>query len=113
MCVQTQPSAQSPFQKSNVDNSCQKTRKIRYYIFEALSNFIVFLYFVPSILSRIVACLHLEKFSPFPKTNKRFYRGRSIPLFFDVYCIYRKAYFNDDIKSGDGYLMANCSCCGE
>ena len=54
MWVETQPSAQSSFQKLNVDNSCQKTRKIRYYIFEVLPNFIVSLYFVPNILSRIV-----------------------------------------------------------
>ena len=54
MWVETQPSAQSSFQKLNVDNSCQKTRKNRYYIFDGLSNFTVFLYFIPSILSRIV-----------------------------------------------------------
>ena len=54
MWVNTQRSAQSSFQKLNVDNSCQKTRKIRYYIFEVLSNFTVFLYFVPNILSGIV-----------------------------------------------------------
>ena len=54
MWVQTQPNSQSSFQKLNVDNSCQKTRKIRYYIFEVLPNFIVSLYFVPNILSRIV-----------------------------------------------------------
>ena len=41
-------------QKPNADNSCQKTRKIRYYIFEALPNFFVSLYLVPNILSRIV-----------------------------------------------------------
>ena len=45
------------FQKLNVDNSFQKTRKIRYYIFEVLPNFIVSLYFVPNILSRIVVNL--------------------------------------------------------
>ena len=38
----TQPSAQSPLQKLNFDNSCQKTDKIRYYIFKVLSNFTVF-----------------------------------------------------------------------
>ena len=54
MWVQTQPNSQSSFQKLNVDNSCQKTRKIRYYIFEVLSNFTVFLQFVPNILARIV-----------------------------------------------------------
>ena len=54
MWVETQPSSQSSFQKLNVGNSCQKTRKIRYYIFEALSNFTVFLYFVPNILVRIL-----------------------------------------------------------
>ena len=40
--METQPSAQSSFQKLNVDNSSQKARKIRYYIFEDLSNFTVF-----------------------------------------------------------------------
>ena len=43
MWVETQASAQSPFQKLNADNSYQKTRQIRYYIFEVLSNFTVFL----------------------------------------------------------------------
>ena len=41
------------WQKLNVDNSCQKTRKIRYYIFGVLPNFIVSLYFVSNVLSRI------------------------------------------------------------
>ena len=54
MWLETQPSAQSPFQKLNVDNNCQTTRKIRYYIFEVLSNFAVFLKFVPNILARTV-----------------------------------------------------------
>ena len=53
MWAQTQPNAQSSFQKLNVDNSCQRTCKIRYYIFEVLPSFIVSLYFVPNILSRI------------------------------------------------------------
>ena len=53
MWVQTQPNVQSSFQRLNADNSCQQTRKIR-YIFETLSNFIVSLYFLPIILSRIV-----------------------------------------------------------
>ena len=43
MWKEAQPSAQFSFQKLNVENSCQKTRKIRYYIFEVLSNFTVFL----------------------------------------------------------------------
>ena len=43
MWVEAHPSAQSPFKKINVDNSCQKTRRIRYYIFKVLSNFTVFL----------------------------------------------------------------------
>ena len=53
MWVQMQPNAQSPFPKPNVDCSCQKAHKIRYYIFEVLPNFSVSLYFVPNILSRI------------------------------------------------------------
>ena len=44
-------SAQSFFQILNFDNSCQKTRKIREQIFEVLSNFAGFLYWI---LSRIV-----------------------------------------------------------
>ena len=51
MWVETQTSVQSSFQKLNVDKICQKTRKIRYYIFDVLSNFTVFLYFLPNILS--------------------------------------------------------------
>ena len=54
MWVEAQLSVQSSFQKLNVDNSCQRTRKIRYYVFEVLFNFTAFLYFVPSILSRTV-----------------------------------------------------------
>ena len=54
MSVGLQPSSQSSFQKLKVDNSCQKARKIRYYIFEVLPNFTVFLYFVPNISPRIV-----------------------------------------------------------
>ena len=54
MWVKTQPNAQSSFQKLNDDNSCRKTPKTRYYIFEVLPNFIVSLYFVPNVLSRII-----------------------------------------------------------
>ena len=54
MWVETQTSAQSPFQKLNIDNSCKKHTNLDATI-EALSNFTVFLYFVPNILSRIVA----------------------------------------------------------
>ena len=53
MWMKTQPSAQSSFQISNADNSCQKTHKIRCYIIEVLSNFTVFYEFVPNILARI------------------------------------------------------------
>ena len=52
--LQTQPNSHCSFHKLNVDNSCQKARKIRDYIFEVLTNFIVSLYFYPNILSRIV-----------------------------------------------------------
>ena len=56
----------------------------------------------------------LNKFSPFPKTNKQFYRYRSIPLFFFyVYCICWEASFHYDIKSNDGFFTANRSGCGE
>ena len=54
MWVEAQLSVQSTFQKLNVDNSCQRTRKIRYYVFEVLFNFTAFLYLVPSTLSRTV-----------------------------------------------------------
>ena len=54
MRVKSKPSAKSSIPKLNVDKSCQKTRKIRYYSFEVLSNFTVFIYFVPNILARIV-----------------------------------------------------------
>ena len=52
--VETQPSAQSPFQKLNVDNSCKRTRKIKYYIVKVLSNSTEFLWFMPNIFARIV-----------------------------------------------------------
>ena len=61
MWVETQATAQSSFQKLNADISCQKTRKIRYYIFEFLSNFTVFLYFEPNILPGIVGLKFLSK----------------------------------------------------
>ena len=53
MRVGTQRGAQSPFQILNADTSCKKTRKIRFNIFEALSNFTVFLYTLLNILPRI------------------------------------------------------------
>ena len=43
MWVDTQPKAQSFFQKLSIDISCQQTRKINNYIFEVLSNFTLFL----------------------------------------------------------------------
>ena len=52
--METQPSAQSCFQKLNFDINCQKVRKIKYEIFEVLSNFTVFPYFVPNFLSTTV-----------------------------------------------------------
>ena len=52
--VETEPSAQSPFQKLNLGSSSQKTRKGRYQTFLVLSSFTGFLYFVPNILPRIV-----------------------------------------------------------
>ena len=61
----------------------------------------------------LLVCLQLQKFSQFPKANKRVYRCRSVSLFFDVYCNCREAYFHDDVKSDDGYFMANCNSCGE
>ena len=42
MWMETQPSAQSSFQKLNAGSSSQKARKIRHHIFEALFNFTVF-----------------------------------------------------------------------
>ena len=56
---------------------------------------------------QLLVCLKLEKISPFSKTNKRFYHCRSIPLIFYIYCICREAFFHDDIKSNDGFFMAN------
>ena len=61
----------------------------------------------------LLVCLQLQILSPFPKTNERIYRSRSVCLFFSVYCICREAYFHDDVKSDDGYFMANCNSCGE
>ena len=57
--LETQSSDQSSFHKSNFDNSCQKTSKIRRQIFEILSSFTGFLYFVPNILTRIVGLFML------------------------------------------------------
>ena len=49
--VETQFSGQSSFQKLNVENICQNTRKIRYYVFEVLLNFTLFLEITPKILA--------------------------------------------------------------
>ena len=62
---------------------------------------------------QLLICLQLQKFLPFPKTNKRVYRCGSVSVFFDVYCICRESYFHDDIKSDDGYFIVNCSSCGD
>ena len=43
MVVETLSSVQSSLAILNVDNSCEKTREIRYYVTEALSTFTVFL----------------------------------------------------------------------
>ena len=44
---------------------------------------------------QLLVCFQLEKISLFPKTNKQFYRCKSIPLFFGIYA--REAYY--DTKS--------------
>ena len=81
--METQPSAQSSFQKLNVDNSCKRTRKIRYYIVKVLSNFTAFFEFVTNIFSRIVwgkkclaitwpLLLHSWTFGIYSVTSKHF-----------------------------------------
>ena len=52
--VETQHSAQTPFQKLNSVNSSQKRRKSRYQTFLVLSRFTGFLHFARNILSMIV-----------------------------------------------------------
>ena len=57
MWVEKQSSAQSSFKKLNINNGSQKKtlfNTFRYYTFQVLSNFTVFLYFVQNILPRIV-----------------------------------------------------------
>ena len=49
-------STQSPYQKLNIGNTSQKTRKSRYQTFPLQSSFTGFLCFVPNILPRIVDC---------------------------------------------------------
>ena len=51
--METEPSAQSPFQKKNFGHSSLKLRRSIYQICLALSNFTWFLCFVPLIFSRI------------------------------------------------------------
>ena len=60
--VETQPSAQSPFQKLKFGNSSPKTRKSRGQFFLELSSFTGFLYLVPNILSRIVGVWEVSFF---------------------------------------------------
>ena len=52
--VETQGSAHSSSKIINVDNICEKSRKIRYYIFELLSRFTGFFYFLGNVFPRIV-----------------------------------------------------------
>ena len=54
MRVETQGSAHSFSKIINVDNICEKSRKIRYYIFELLSKFTAFFYFLGNVFPRIV-----------------------------------------------------------
>ena len=61
-----QPNSQSSFQKLNIDNSCQKTCTIRYYIFESLAQFycisLLFAkYFVQDCLSYKIFCRNLAQ----------------------------------------------------
>ena len=52
--LETHRSTLCLFQKLHFGNSSQKARKIRYQKFLVLSNFTLFLYFVPNVLSSIV-----------------------------------------------------------
>ena len=90
MWVQTQPNAQFSFQKLNVGNSCQKTRKIRYCIFEVLFNFTVFLYSVPNILARI-DCLRKQIF------DHNLVQSPS-NLNFSIYSVISKFFSNHDVN---------------
>ena len=74
--VETQPSAQSLFQKFG--SSSQKTCKSRYQTFFALSSLAGFLYFVPNILPRIVATSQLASFSLFQLSSVLLF---SLPYF--------------------------------
>ena len=67
--METQSSAQFPFQKSSFGSNSQKTRKSRYQTFLVLSSFTGFLYFVPNILPRIVVK------NPFPCLQTGFCRN--------------------------------------
>ena len=92
MWVEMQPSAQSSFQKLNIDNSCQKSRKIRYYIFEVFSNFTVFLQFVPNILPRTVA--HMASF-----VNQFFFSRTEALIFFKCHTrLFVEPYWQSDFK---------------
>ena len=68
-----------------------------------------FPFYITLMRAHSLVCMQLEKTLPFPETNKRFYRCRSIPLYFYIYYTCREAYFHDSIKSDDRYFMANCS----
>ena len=59
--METEPSAQSPFQQLNVGNSSLKARKSRYQTFLDPSSFTGFLYFVPNILTRIVVLMSIPE----------------------------------------------------
>ena len=82
MWVEAQSSAQYCFHKLNFDNSCQKIRKIKYYIFEVLSFYCIFLlctkYFVQHYLKiQIFGCNLTEShlylnFWTFSVTSKHF-----------------------------------------
>ena len=61
----TQPSVQSPFQKSKFCNSSHKVRKSRNQTLLLLSNITGFLYFIPNISSRIAGEPKVNQFPSF------------------------------------------------
>ena len=62
----------------------------RIAIIEKRWKFVIQYYFNAWTFTSLLA---IGKFLPFPKTNKRLYCCKLIPLFFDVYCNFREAYF--------------------
>ena len=58
-------------------------------------------------------CFKNEVFSPFPRSTERSKVCAPTILFFDIYCICRRPFFEYEVEEDPKMFMANCSKCNE